>query len=90
VTSATEALRKRVEAVLDMAVSTVSSLTESFQTGTSMLQEDTGAGKDIDRQDEPPHIPEPGGGFGDPGSEETKSLPQTEGLQSAEVSKAEA
>ncbi|KAF8844707.1 Metallo-hydrolase/oxidoreductase [Paxillus ammoniavirescens] len=89
VTSATEALRKRVEAVLDMAVSTVSSLTESFQTGTSVLQEDTGAGKDIDRQDEPPHIPEPGGAFGDSGSGETKSLPQTEGLQPAEVTKAE-
>ncbi|KAF9244893.1 Pre-mRNA 3'-end-processing endonuclease polyadenylation factor C-term-domain-containing protein [Melanogaster broomeanus] len=46
VTSANEALRRRVEAVLDMAVSTVSPLAESFQSGTSALQEDAGVGKD--------------------------------------------
>ncbi|KAG8213672.1 beta-lactamase-like protein [Butyriboletus roseoflavus] len=52
VTSSTEALRKRVEAVLDMAVTTVSSLTESFQSGTFVLQEDAVVGKESDLQDE--------------------------------------
>jgi cleavage and polyadenylation specificity factor subunit 3 len=33
VTSSSESLRKRVEAVLDMAVSTVSSLAETFSSG---------------------------------------------------------
>lgn len=35
-----ESVRKRVEAVLDMAITTVSSLTESFITGASMTPED--------------------------------------------------
>lgn len=35
--SSNEALKKRVEAVLDMAVTTVSSLTESFTAGTAVL-----------------------------------------------------
>ena len=38
-TSSSESLRRRVEAVLDMAVSTVSSLSEAFTAGVS-LQDD--------------------------------------------------
>lgn len=52
-TSSSEALKKRVEAVLDMAVTTVSSLTESFQSGASVLEEDAVVGKEIDHQNEP-------------------------------------
>ncbi|KAF8556151.1 Metallo-hydrolase/oxidoreductase [Imleria badia] len=52
VTSPSEALKKRVEAVLDMAVTTVSSLTESFQSGASVLEEDAVVGKDTDQPDE--------------------------------------
>ena len=37
VTSSNESLRKRVEAVLDMAVTTVSSLTESFSSTVSSV-----------------------------------------------------
>lgn len=37
VSSSNEALRKRVEAVLDMAVTTVSSLMESFTSGVPVL-----------------------------------------------------
>ena len=40
VTSTNEALRKRVEAVLDMAVTTVSSLTESFFSGAPVQSPD--------------------------------------------------
>ncbi|KAH8083771.1 beta-lactamase-like protein [Cristinia sonorae] len=40
VTSSNEGLRKRVEAVLDMALSTVSSLDESFTTGLSLVAEE--------------------------------------------------
>ncbi|KAF8135737.1 beta-lactamase-like protein, partial [Boletus edulis] len=40
VTSSNEVLRKRVEAVLDMAVTTISSLTQSFQSGASVLEEE--------------------------------------------------
>lgn len=36
-TSSNEALRKRVEVVLDMAITTVSSLTESFISGVPVL-----------------------------------------------------
>lgn len=57
-TSSNEVLRKRVEAVLDMAVTTVSSLTESFQSGTSVLEEDAVVGKETDHQDEASEIPE--------------------------------
>lgn len=39
VTGTNEALRKRVEAVLDMAVTTVSSLTESFTSGVPAFVE---------------------------------------------------
>ena len=35
-----DTVRKRVEAVLDMAITTVSSLAESFMTGVSMTPED--------------------------------------------------
>jgi cleavage and polyadenylation specificity factor subunit 3 len=35
-----DTVRKRVEAVLDMAITTVSSLTESFATGVSIPPED--------------------------------------------------
>lgn len=41
-TSSSEALRKRVEAVLDMAVTTVSSLSESFMSGAPVVAEDAG------------------------------------------------
>jgi cleavage and polyadenylation specificity factor subunit 3 len=37
VSSSNEALRKRVEAVLDMAVTTVSSLTKSFTSGVPVV-----------------------------------------------------
>lgn len=57
-TSASEALRKRVEVVVDMAVTTVSSLTESFQSGASVLQEDAVVGKETDHRDETSDIPE--------------------------------
>lgn len=39
-TSSNETLRKRVESVLEMAVSTVSSLTESYASGVSSLTEE--------------------------------------------------
>ena len=35
-----DTVRKRVEAVLDMAITTVSSLTESFTTGVNVAPED--------------------------------------------------
>jgi hypothetical protein len=41
-----------------MAVTTVSSLTESFQSGASVLQEDAVVGKETDHQDELSDIPE--------------------------------
>jgi len=40
VTSSNEALKKRVEAVLDMAVTTISSLSEAFTSGTPLASED--------------------------------------------------
>ncbi|KAH0827490.1 beta-lactamase-like protein [Lanmaoa asiatica] len=61
VTSSNEALRKRVEAVLDMAVTTVSSLTESFQSGTSVLQEDAVIGKESGHRDLRSDTPEDSG-----------------------------
>ncbi|KAF8893375.1 Metallo-hydrolase/oxidoreductase [Infundibulicybe gibba] len=42
VTSSNEVLKKRVEAVLDMAVTTVSSLTESFVSGVPLSGDDSG------------------------------------------------
>ncbi|KAF8441526.1 beta-lactamase-like protein [Boletus edulis BED1] len=53
VTSSNEALRKRVEAVLDMAVTTISSLTQSFQSGASVLEEEAVVEKEADHQDKP-------------------------------------
>jgi len=41
VSSSNDALKKRVEAVLDMAVTTVSSLSESFVSGGPVVAEDT-------------------------------------------------
>lgn len=46
VNSSNEALRKRVEAVLDMAVTTVSSLAESFTSTTDVVAEDAGPVKE--------------------------------------------
>lgn len=40
-TSSNEALKKRVEAILDMAVTTVSSLSEAFSSGAPVASEDT-------------------------------------------------
>lgn len=41
--SANDVLKKRVEAVLDMAITTVSSLSESFMSGGPVIAEDTTA-----------------------------------------------
>ncbi|EJF65154.1 Metallo-hydrolase/oxidoreductase [Dichomitus squalens LYAD-421 SS1] len=45
VTSSSEALRRRVEAVLDMAVSTVSSLSEAFTAGVPLQVEEAAQGE---------------------------------------------
>lgn len=45
-TSSNEALRKRVEAVLDMALTTVSSLTESFKSVASTLSSEAKTAQD--------------------------------------------
>ena len=50
VTSANEALQRRVEAVLDMAVTTVSSLSEAFTSGAP-APPDEGAAKDAEGPD---------------------------------------
>ncbi|KAJ3560193.1 hypothetical protein NP233_g10999 [Leucocoprinus birnbaumii] len=42
VTSSNEALKRRVEAVLDMAVTTVSTLSEAFSSGVPVANDDTG------------------------------------------------
>ena len=47
--SSHEALRKRVETILDMAVSTVSSLAESFMSGVSLGSADDALNKDKTR-----------------------------------------
>ncbi|TFK44227.1 mRNA 3'-end-processing protein YSH1 [Crucibulum laeve] len=49
VSSSHEALRRRVEAVLDMAVTTVSSLAESFMSGVAVVGDDTGLNKKKDK-----------------------------------------
>ena len=41
-----DALKKRVEAVLDMALTTVSSLYESFVSGAPVVAEETGLAKE--------------------------------------------
>jgi len=50
VTSANESLKKRVEAVLDMAVTTVSSLTESFSPAVPVNSEDGGLSNEKPKQ----------------------------------------
>lgn len=47
VTSSNESLKKRVETVLDMAVTTVSSLTESFSSGVPITGEDVVLSKEM-------------------------------------------
>lgn len=46
VTSANDALKKRVEAVLDMAVTTASSLSQSFAAGVPVMAEEAGLAKE--------------------------------------------
>ncbi|KIJ67737.1 hypothetical protein HYDPIDRAFT_25211 [Hydnomerulius pinastri MD-312] len=58
VTSTNESLKKLIETVLDMAVSTVSSLIESFQSGASMLYEDTGVENEISVEGKSSQSPE--------------------------------
>jgi len=53
VKSSNESLKKRVEAVLDMAVTTVSSLTESFTSGVSVSREDTKLNRDKGQSADP-------------------------------------
>ncbi|KAF9462338.1 beta-lactamase-like protein [Collybia nuda] len=62
VSSSNEALRKRVEAVLDMAVTTVSSLTESFSSGVPVPNEDIGVSKDKVSAMDKPHAGGDGSG----------------------------
>ncbi|KAI0674955.1 mRNA 3'-end-processing protein YSH1 [Trametes maxima] len=50
VTSTSNLLRKRVEAVLDMAVSTVSSLSEAFTAGVSLHTEDAAHAGDAEKE----------------------------------------
>ncbi|KAI0769356.1 mRNA 3'-end-processing protein YSH1 [Trametes elegans] len=50
VTSTSTSLRKRVEAVLDMAVTTVSSLSESFTAGVSLQSEDGANAGDAEKE----------------------------------------
>lgn len=45
-TSSNEALKRRVEAVLDMAVTTVGSLSEAFTSGAPLAGEDAGLGQE--------------------------------------------
>ncbi|KAL6310461.1 beta-lactamase-like protein [Sparassis latifolia] len=47
VTSANDALRKRVESVLDMAVSTIASLSEAFTSGVPLLSEEAAAAEAV-------------------------------------------
>lgn len=59
-TCANEVLRKRIEVVLEMAVSTISSLTELFKSSAPMMNEEDGLEKDAEKGpsrplgDEPP------------------------------------
>jgi cleavage and polyadenylation specificity factor subunit 3 len=46
--SSNEALRRRVEAVLDMAVTTASSLSEAFSSGVPVASDDGGLTQDKD------------------------------------------
>ncbi|KAI0685337.1 Metallo-hydrolase/oxidoreductase [Cerioporus squamosus] len=63
VRSSSESLRRRVEAVLDMAVSTVSSLSEAFTAGVSLQTEESAPGGEDSKDGKPgsptlPSIPE--------------------------------
>jgi len=49
VTSSSETLKKRVEGVLDMALTTISSLSESFVSGAPVITEEVGLSQ---RQDQ--------------------------------------
>jgi len=49
VSSSNDALKKRVEAVLDMAVTTVSSLSEAFSSGALVASDNTGLLQDKDK-----------------------------------------
>ncbi|KAL4074057.1 beta-lactamase-like protein [Scleroderma citrinum] len=49
VACANEVLRKRIETVLDMAVSTISSLSELFKTAAPMMNEEDGLEKEADK-----------------------------------------
>lgn len=55
VNSSNETLKKRVEAVLDMALTTVTSLSETFVTGQPIVAEDAAAkDEQIDEELAPP------------------------------------
>jgi len=58
VTSNYETLRKRVEAVLDMALTTVSSLAESFVSAVPVSGEDASLNKEVQLNPSPPEPPE--------------------------------
>jgi cleavage and polyadenylation specificity factor subunit 3 len=49
VTSSNETLKKRVEGVLDMALTTISSLSESFMSGAPVIAEDVGLSQKQDQ-----------------------------------------
>ncbi|KIJ67728.1 hypothetical protein HYDPIDRAFT_107205 [Hydnomerulius pinastri MD-312] len=89
VTSTNESLKKRIETVLDMAVSTVSSLTESFQSGASMLHEDTGVEMDISIKEKPSQSPEEDPADG-PEAGETRAQSKSEEPQQVDETKTEA
>ncbi|TFK83786.1 Metallo-hydrolase/oxidoreductase [Polyporus arcularius HHB13444] len=58
VTSSSESLRRRVEAVLDMAVSTVSSLSEAFTAGVSLqVEEPAPGGEGVKEKSGSPTLP---------------------------------
>ncbi|KAH7888842.1 beta-lactamase-like protein [Phlebopus sp. FC_14] len=86
VTCANEMLRKRVEVVLDMAILTVSSLTESFQSGVSMIHEEPGLEKDMEQQEKPSETPGDGHVEGSE-LEKATSEAQVEKTQSPEGAK---
>ena len=56
-TSAHELLKKRVEAVLDMALTTITSLAETFTSSRPVSNEDAGKGGD-ETMDAVPHVPQ--------------------------------
>lgn len=56
--SSNEALKRRVEAVLDMAVTTISSLSEAFSSGVPVASDDAGLTQDkgLDSGSEKPAV----------------------------------